>query len=53
MRTHILIAFIALVVSACASKEGRELATSPAEQQRNIDQAQHAQMIDGQASRIR
>ena len=49
MKTHLMIALIALVVSACASK--RDVASVQDEQ--NYDQFQHAQMIDGPASRIR
>jgi uncharacterized protein YcfL len=50
MRTHILIALMALVISACASK--RDVASSQNDQ-RNYDETQHAQMIDGGAYRIR
>ncbi len=50
MKAHILIAVLALIVSACASK--RDIAGTTANEQ---DQSsfQHAQMIDGSASRIR
>lgn len=50
MRTHILIALTALIVTACASK--RDVASTQ-ENKRFNDQSQHAQMIDGAASRIR
>ena len=50
MRTHILIALTALIISACASK--RDIASTQ-ENERNYDRSQHAQMIDGAASRIR
>jgi hypothetical protein len=50
MKAHILIAVFALAVSACASK--RDIASTPAHEQ-EANAAQHAQMIDGQASRIR
>lgn len=49
MKTHFLILLIALVVSACASK--RDVAS--VQEERNYDEFQHAQMIDGAASRIR
>ena len=50
MRTHILLVLTALIVTACASK--REVA-STTEERTNYEQTQHAQMIDGAASRIR
>lgn len=50
MRTHILMIVMALTVMACASK--RDVA-SVEETYQEQDRAQHAQMIDGQASRIR
>lgn len=50
MKAHIMIALLALVVSACASK--RDIASTPASEQ-DTNSFQHAQMIDGQASRIR
>ncbi len=50
MKAHILIALVALVVWACASK--RDIASTTANQQ-DAGAAQHAQMIDGQTSRIR
>lgn len=50
MKAHIMIAVLALVVSACASN--RDIASTPAYEQ-EANAAQHAQMIDGQASRIR
>lgn len=49
MKTHLMIALIALVVSACASK--RDVAS--VQEERNYDEFQHARMIDGAASRIR
>lgn len=49
MKTHFLIALIALVVSACASK--RDVASVQDEQ--SYDAEQHARMIDGASSRIR
>lgn len=49
MRTHILLVITALIVTACASK--REVAST--KDGTNYGQTQHAQMIDGQASRIR
>lgn len=49
MKTHLMISLIALVVSACASK--RDIASVQDDQ--NYDETQHAQMIDGRASRIR
>lgn len=47
MKTHFLIAILALVVSACASRENRP--TTNLDNQ-NMDQYSR---IDGQASRIR
>ncbi len=49
MRTHILLVITALIVTACASK--REIASTQDGQ--NYGQTQHAQMYEGQASRIR
>jgi hypothetical protein len=49
-RTHIVFALVVLIVSACASK--RDIASTP-DTQEERDRAQHAQMIDGQASRLR
>lgn len=49
MRTHIILALTALIVTACASK--RDIASTNNDQY--TDQTQHAQMIDGNASRIR
>jgi uncharacterized protein YcfL len=50
MKTHTLITLIALILSACASR--RDVASTPAKEQ-SADSFQHAQMIDGQASRLR
>lgn len=50
MRTHILLVLTALIVTACASK--RDVASTNTENS-NYEQTQHAQMIDGAASRIR
>ena len=50
MRTHVILAFIGLVLSACASK--RDIASTNQDRE-TVEQTQHAQMIDGQASRIR
>lgn len=50
MRTHILMILLTLVVTACSSR--RDVASTQ-DPQHEQDQAQHAQMIDGQASRIR
>lgn len=50
MRTHIILAFTALIVTACASK--RDVASTNSDSY-STSEAQHAQMIDGQASRIR
>ncbi|MCM2349854.1 MAG: hypothetical protein NDI69_07520 [Bacteriovoracaceae bacterium] len=49
MRTHILMIFMALTVSACASK--RDVASVP-ETQQEEDRAQQAQMIDNRAQMI-
>lgn len=49
MKTHLLIAIMALIVSACASK--RDVAS--VQDERTYDEEQHARMIDGSASRIR
>lgn len=50
MRTHIMMALMALIITACASKRDVASVEDPQYQQ---DQDQHAQMIDGRASRIR
>lgn len=50
MKTQILIALMLIVVSSCASKRN---VASTQEDQTYYDQTQHAQMIDGAASRIR
>jgi hypothetical protein len=49
MKTHLLIATLALVISACASK--RDVAS--VQEEKNYEELQHARMIDGPASRIR
>lgn len=49
MRTHIILALTALIAVACASK--RDVASTKNDSY--TEEAQHAQMIDGQASRIR
>jgi PBP1b-binding outer membrane lipoprotein LpoB len=49
MKSHIMIVFVALVVSACASN--RDIASTSYDKE-NYDRVQHAQMIDGAASRI-
>jgi hypothetical protein len=50
MRVTILTILLGLISSACASK--REIASTEQDRE-TIEQVQHAQMIDGQASRIR
>jgi outer membrane biogenesis lipoprotein LolB len=47
---HFTLTLVVLFVTACASK--RDIASSR-EGQEERDQAQHAQMIEGQASRLR
>lgn len=54
MRTHIFIALIALVVTACASKENLTAAQEQKEEFRQDQQLDvHYSQIDGQASRIK
>jgi hypothetical protein len=50
MKIHLWSIILGLFLSACASK--RDVASTE-NQQQNDDKAQHAQMIDGQASRVR
>lgn len=50
MRTHIMTALLALIVTACASR--RDVASTPSHDQ-DYHETQHAQMIDGQGSRLR
>jgi hypothetical protein len=47
MKINLLTAFLAVLLSACALK--RDMAST----KESTKQGQHAQMIDGQASRIR
>lgn len=47
MRTHLLITALALIITACASKENRPIA------QNEMDDVQHWSMTEGAASRIR
>ncbi len=49
-RKYFTLALVVLFVSACASK--RDIASDPKGQQER-EWAQHAQMIDGQSSRLR
>jgi len=49
MRPHILLAFIALFVSACASHEGTNRKAATENQQKE----DHYSFMDGQASRFR
>ncbi len=49
-RKHFALAFVVLFATACASK--REIA-SDRQGQEERERAQHAQMIDGQSSRLR
>jgi hypothetical protein len=50
MRMHVIFVLLGLIAGACASK--REVASSQKDRE-IIEQIQHAQMIDGQAARIR
>lgn len=50
MKTHVWKIILALFLTACASK--RDVASTE-NQQEAQDRTQHAQMIDGQASRVR
>lgn len=49
MKTHILIALLAVLASACASN--RDVAST--QEKDYFDDREHAMMIDGAASRIR
>ena len=50
MKTHIFLALMALIVSACSSR--RDLVGTESDAQ-NDQEFLHVQMIDAQASRIR
>jgi hypothetical protein len=52
MRTHILTYLMASLLWACTSYRENGVTRNPAELKLNQERAQHAQMIDSQASRI-
>lgn len=51
MTKSTLIVLMALMISSCASR--RDIASTQEKEQNNFGQTQHAQMIEGAASRIR
>lgn len=51
MKKTALLTLIALMISSCASK--RDIASTRDNVQNDFQQSQHAQMIEGNASRIR